>query len=81
MPPSPSLQVLIELGVETGYRDTEEDEHSLNTVLESMILFIKDNDKAIKIPTFVGRKCIDLAESSEVDRSKNKMGRQGREFA
>jgi len=78
---SPSLPVFVESGVELRYRESKEDDHSLNLVMESMIPFIKDNDDAITLPTFVGRKCIDTAESSEAAISKLKIERQGREFA
>jgi hypothetical protein len=78
---SPTIPVVVESRVEPGYRESEENAHSLNLVLESMIPFLKDNDDAIKLPTFVGRNCIDLAESSEAASSKTKLERQGREFA
>jgi hypothetical protein len=55
--------------------------HSLNTVLESLIPFIKDNKEAIKLPTFLGRKCLDPVESSEATSSKIKPAREGKDFA
>jgi hypothetical protein len=67
--------------VEAGFREPEEETSSLNTVLESLIPFIKDNDQALKLPTYMGRKCIDRGESSGKNTSKNKLASQGRDFA
>jgi hypothetical protein len=50
--------------VEPGFKEPEEELSSLNTILESLIPFIKDNDQALKLPTFIERKRIDRGESS-----------------
>jgi hypothetical protein len=60
---NPPLLVLNESLLEPGFRELEEDETSLNTVLESLISFIRDNKEAIKLPTFLGRKCLNPVES------------------
>jgi hypothetical protein len=79
--PSPAIPSLNSSLVEVGFREPEEDSSSLNTVLESLIPFIKDNDQALKLPMFIGRKCIDRGESSGQSTSKIKVASQGRDFA
>jgi len=70
--PSPTLPAINISMVEAGFRELEEKTSSLNTVLESLIPFIKDNDQALKLPTFIGRKRIERGESSGQNTSKIK---------
>jgi hypothetical protein len=79
--PSPAIPSLNSSLVEAGFREPKEDSSLLNTVLESLIHFIKDNDQALKLPMFIGRKFIDRGESSRHSTSKIKVASQGRDFA
>jgi hypothetical protein len=67
--------------VEPGFREVEEGESSLNTALDSLIPFIKDNKDVIKLPTFQGKAPIDLSTTSEATSSKPQLTRDGKDFA
>jgi hypothetical protein len=51
--------------VEPGYREPEEDESSLNTVLDSMLPFFQDKKGSIKLPTYRGKALIDALHSQK----------------
>jgi hypothetical protein len=67
--------------MEPGYREPEEDESSLNSVLDSMIPFIKDNKDAIKLPTYQGKALQDPSSLSEATTSNSHSARDGKDYA
>jgi len=81
MTPSPSPHELTDTVMEPGYREPEEDESSLNTVLDSLIPFIRDNNAAIKLPTYLGKALPDVVSLSEETTSKSQPARDGKDFS
>jgi len=81
MTPSPSPHELIDTVMEPGYREPEDDESSLNTMLDSLIPFIRDNNAAIKLPTYLGKALPDVASLSKENTSKSQPARDGKYFS
>jgi len=67
--------------MEPYYREPEEDEASLNSVLDSLIPFIKDNKDAIKLPTYRGKALIEPSTILEATTSKDNLAKGGKDYA
>jgi len=78
---SSTSPIQIDSVMEPGFREVEEGESSLNTSLNSLIPFIKDNKDTTNLPTFQGKAPIDLYTPSEATSSNPQLTRDGKDYA
>jgi hypothetical protein len=69
---NPTLHDGYDSPLEAGAREPEETESTIYSLLDSLIPSIKVSEQAIKLPTYIGRTCIDSGESFGNTKSKNK---------
>jgi hypothetical protein len=55
---------MLDIVMEPGFRESEEDESTLSVVLDSLIPFIRDTNTSIKLPTYMGKAIIDPSSDS-----------------
>jgi hypothetical protein len=79
--PSPTQPKYIEATIEVGFRELEEDANNLSLALDSLIPFIRDNKDATILPTYLGKRILESAGTSEATSSKTKPTREGKNFA
>jgi hypothetical protein len=66
--------------LEAGAREPEEIESTLNSLIDTLIPSIKINKQVIKLPTYIGRTCINHGESSGFTNSTITPASQGSDF-
>jgi len=67
--------------MQLGYRETKEDDPTLNVVLDSLIQFIQENNTSIKLPIYSGKAVICSAKGLEANSSELHNEGSGKEYA
>ena len=76
----PPLALLADPLMEPSFREPEENESTLNNVLDSLIPFLKDNEEAIKLPIFKGKAPLSPSSLAKTSTS-NLKSKKARDFA